>query len=630
MCGIAGVLSDRPAGQIQTAVGRMIAYSRHRGPDGSGEVVIPLGDEAGRLVLGHTRLSIIDLSELSSQPMKDVATNSWLSYNGEIYNFRELRAELADRGVMFATKGDSEVLLKSLVHWGRDALGRFEGMFAFAFWDGARQELLLGRDPLGIKPLYYFRKPGVFMFSSELRALRESGLHDFALDRNGLDSYLTFGAVIGPATVLKDARELVPGHGLVVRNAAVDPTTFEYWSIHGHLSARRQQEKPDFPEAVQRTKRLLKTAVGSQLVSDVPVGIFLSGGIDSGLVARLAAEEQRDNLTLLTVGFEEEEFSEVKEAQQTARQIQIKHQVVHVPNADFKKILPEALSSVDQPTVDGMNTFVISRAAASVGLKVLLSGLGGDELFGGYTTFLKVPRLYRYHKLLRILSLAAGIGTRNRIQWEKIREIKSLRSLGDAYLLQRCIRWRQLPYYLEQNDWGALSSLFDLWDEVRRSRDDFSAIAFMELSFYMRNQLLRDTDVAGMANSVEIRVPFLDLSVVKAALDIPGSSHIDMWGGKKITRSILDQMSQGQLSRQRKMGFLFPWKIWLRGPLSEMISETLHEKKLYHPLSMDFSYGERILKAFHRQDPIVSWYEVWSLFVLLDWQRRNKVGDVAA
>src|SRR3990172_3972086 len=285
MCGIVGVLSDRHVEQIHSAVGRMIAGSRHRGPDGSGDVIISLGEDTGHLVLGHTRLAIIDLSEHSNQPMCDQPSNSWLVYNGEIYNFRELREELESQGGVFTSQGDTEVLLKALVHWGQEALVRFEGMFSFAFWDGAKRELLLARDPLGIKPLYYFHKPGLFLFSSELKALRVSGLHDFLLDRGGLDSYLAFGMVVGPTTALKDVKELVAGHYLVVKNSGRVESTREYWSIFRQLSSTLREKKPDFPESVRHTKHLIKTAVRSQLVSDVPVGIFLSGGVDSGLLA---------------------------------------------------------------------------------------------------------------------------------------------------------------------------------------------------------------------------------------------------------------------------------------------------------------------------------------------------------
>src|SRR5271167_3907011 len=279
MCGVLGFWSDGRPEQTRAAVRDMMAASRHRGPDASGSVEIPLA--TGSLVLGHTRLSILDLSDGSRQPMQDAESGSWLVFNGEIYNFRQLRAELESLGAKFATPGDSEVLLKALVEWGEAALNKVEGMFAFAFWDGRERNLLLARDRVGIKPLYYYASSGPrrFAFASEVKALERAQLCQLTLDRDAVESFLAYGAVIGPNTIYKEIRELEAGHLLRI-NARGEVEESEYWSLSRSLVESGPAYKQDFEQAVAQVRERLSCAVASHLVSDVPVGVFLSGGVD--------------------------------------------------------------------------------------------------------------------------------------------------------------------------------------------------------------------------------------------------------------------------------------------------------------------------------------------------------------
>jgi len=630
MCGIVGVLSAGPLQQARAFVDRMVSCSRHRGPDGSGAVAIPLEGEEGVLALGHTRLSIIDLSDLSAQPMSDPATGSFLIYNGEIYNFREIRNVLEIRGVVFRTTGDTEVLLKALVNWGADAIPRLEGMFAFAFWDGRKRELLLARDPLGIKPLYYFQKQGLFLFGSELKVMRASGAHDFELDKDGIESYLMYGTVVGPSTALRGVRELVPGHCAAIARPEGPLSVNEYWSLSAHLGLPGSGEKRKFKDASDSIAHLFHSSVKSHLISDVPVGVFLSGGVDSGLIARMASFEQKDMISLLTVDYDRQEFSEAEEAKRVADQLGLEHRIIHVSGEGFKSILPKVLESLDQPTVDGINTFVISHAAASVGLKVLLSGVGGDELFGGYTTFRKVPMLFRHNGVIRPMAPVLRRFSGNAIQWEKVQSVSRKVTIGDVYLLQRCIRWDRFRNGEANGGDRLLMAGDEEWRRIQSLGDGYSTVAGMEIYFYLRNQLLRDTDVVSMANSVEIRVPFLDLPLVAAALRLDAECHFDWRGGKRITRNILSRCGAGKKVGRKKKGFLFPWEYWLRHSLKETIAETLLAEELYRSLPVDCRYGRQIMEAFHKGDPLVSWSEVWSLFVLLDWQRRFRYGAVAS
>jgi asparagine synthase (glutamine-hydrolysing) len=611
MCGIMGFLSDGRPEQTRAAVRDMMAASRHRGPDVSASIEIPLADR--RLVLGHTRLSIIDLSEASRQPMQDAESGSWLVYNGEIYNFRQLRAELQTLGIRFVTSGDTEVLLKALVLWGEQALRKLDGMFAFAFWDGRDRNLLLARDRMGVKPLYHYAGPRGFAFASEVKVLERAQICPLTPDPDAVDSFLAYGAVIGPNTIFREIRELEPGSLLRV-SAGGDVAESKYWSLSGCLAESEPAQITDFEQAVARIKGSLEAAVKSQLVSDVPVGVFLSGGVDSSLLALLASRHAQSPITLLTIAFHEQEFSELPYARQIARNLPHHHEVVTLTAEQLRELLPDALSAMDQPTVDGVNTFVISRVGASLGLKVLLTGIGGDELFGGYTTFTKVPRLLRYGAGLRPAArLLSRFRTKNPVQWKKIAEAGPFRSLAEAYLLQRSIRWRQ-------EDSRARSRRVQ--ENVESLANNFQKVAALELQFYARNQLLRDADVFSMANSVELRVPFLDTQLIEAALAISPGYHFEGARGKRITRRILRDLAGEEIPQRRKMGFTFPWQQWLRRSLKETITRTLQDQQLYEPLLLDPTYGRRLLDGLERGDRRQSWSEVWSLFVLLNWQSR--------
>jgi len=614
MCGIMGILSDGKPEQTRAAVRDMIAASRHRGPDASGSMEIPLA--TGSLILGHTRLSIIDLSDGSRQPMQDAESGSWLVFNGEIYNFRQLRAELETLGTKFATSGDSEVLLKALVQWGEAALNKVEGMFAFAFWDGRGRSLLLARDRMGIKPLYYYSGRRGFAFASEVKVLERAHLGPLTLDRDAVDSFLAYGAVIGPNTIFKEIRELEPGHVLRI-NARGEVADSEYWSLSRSLAESTTAEPQDFEQAVSQIRERLGYAVDSHLVSDVPVGVFLSGGVDSSLLALLASHYAKSPITLLTVAFAEQEFSELPYARQIARGLPHHHEVVMLTAEQLRESLSAALSAMDQPTVDGINTYVISRVGASLGLKVLLSGIGGDELFGGYTTFTKVPRLLRYGAGLRPAArVLAKLRTKNPIPWKKVADAGPLHSLTEAYLLQRSIRW-------QQNGSRTLGHRFQ--ENIEPLANDFQKVAALELQFYMRNQLLRDADVFSMANSVELRVPFLDVRLLEAALAISPGYHFAGGSGKRITWRILRDLTGEEIPQRRKMGFTFPWQQWLRRELKETIARTLRDQRLYEPLLLDPAYGRQLLEGLEREERLQSWSEVWSLFVLLNWQCRTGV-----
>lgn len=627
MCSISGILTNRETKEAELAIKRMIIACRHRGPDSTGIENIQISPNSNYLFLGHTRLSIIDLSELSNQPIRDATTNSCLVYNGEIYNFRELREELEKLGKVFASRGDAEVLLKALVQWGEEALNKLKGMYAFGFWNGLKKELLLARDPLGIKPLYYSEMPGLFMFSSEVKAIQSSRLRNFTLDKDAVKSFLTYGAVIQPLTIINEIKELPPGSILKVSRNGEIKFIRKYWSLIENKSAK--ENNIGFSEAANSIKAVLIKSIKSHLVSDVPVGIFLSGGIDSSLISLLASGEEHQ-IKLLTVGFPEEEFSEVKYARIVAERVQREHHVTLLSANEMVNFFPKALSSIDQPTVDGINTYVISNIAASLGIKVLISGLGGDELFGGYTTYRNVPFLFKYRFILpKVAKLVLKIRGANFAKWHKVLQTDDIDTFSKIYLIHRCIRWRGAADVLFPGEIppGEFSVPHGIWEELIKAEnnDDIKSVSLLEMIFYMSNQLLRDSDTFSMANSVELRVPFLDLDVVSEALKFPNNYHQRFWKGKRITREILKGLCPKLPLDREKMGFTFPWRHWLHGDLKEMISETLLSKNLYDNIGLDFQKGKKVLEDFQNHHPLVSWYQIWSLFVLLNWQERNKV-----
>ncbi|MGA3195728.1 MAG: asparagine synthase (glutamine-hydrolyzing) [Terriglobales bacterium] len=626
MCGIMGMFGDGRVEEMAAGVRSMMAALRHRGPDAEASVEIAAGDTA--LMLGHTRLSILDLSAGSAQPIKHAETGSWLIYNGEIYNFRELRSELERLGFRFQTSGDTEVLLHALVAWGETALSRLEGMFAFAFWDGRERTLLLARDAMGIKPLYFYHDNSphgqtgtrMFAFASEVKALERAQICPMTLDEDAVDSFLTFGAVIGPNTIRKEIRELQPGHWLCL-NARLELTERQYWSLADAANDESQFDGT-FEGATSLIRKRLEHAVSAQLVSDVPLGVFLSGGVDSSLLALLASQFASGPITLMTVAFPEQEFSELPYAREIAQGLPHPHQVVTLSATDLQRLLPDALAAMDQPTVDGINTYVISRAGADCGLKVLLTGIGGDELFGGYTTFVNAPRLLKYGAgLRRVARLMGKLGTKNPIPWKKVADAGELGNLAEAYLLQRSIRWRRGKSAAIAERMQASIDPFD---------NDFQKIAALELEFYARNQLLRDADVFSMANSVELRVPFLDLALAKAALSIAPKHHFAGGRGKRITRNLLAELAGERVAQRRKMGFTFPWRQWLQKTLRETIADTLRDEQLYEPLMLNPEYGRDLLDGLERDDRLQSWSEVWSLFTLLHWQARSGVDCAVA
>jgi asparagine synthase (glutamine-hydrolysing) len=629
MCGIAGVALGSGGSRTDLAyrVQAMADGLLHRGPDDGG-----LYESVDRRVaLGTRRLAIQDLSPAGHMPMANAAETVWITYNGELYNAAELRADLETLGYTFRSHGDTEVVLYGYEAWGVELLDRLRGMFSLAIYDRRMTpRLLLARDPLGIKPLYYAWVDGALVFASECRAVVSSGLVSREIGQPGLLAYLQLGSVPAPLTIYRDIRALEAGHYLMMTwtGAAVRPAEpVPYWGLPADSSAAAA-EVP-YPDAVERVRGLLLDSVRRHLVSDVPLGVFLSGGVDSGsLVALMRAADPSGTIRSCSVVFDEQRYDESIYAHEVARHFATDHHDVRVTAADLGNELEPILDALDQPSNDGVNTYFVSRAARQVQLTVALSGLGGDELFGGYPTFSRLGPLVRRARLLQALpgalpALAAGLGAwhphhpgARLAGWvrrggaEPAATYLGLRGMFSAATLRDLVR----PEVLHDGAAG-----FDLLNLVRRSAalprstTTHDQASRLELTAYMRHQLLRDGDVMSMAHSLEIRVPFVDRVVVENILALnttlpPGALP------KQLLRDAVPTLPAAVRLRQDKQGFSFPFGPWLGGPLRPQFGELVREAAEQFRPYLRPDACARVLAAFDAGR--THWSRPWALAAL--------------
>jgi asparagine synthase (glutamine-hydrolysing) len=616
MCGIAGAAGSIERDRAVVAVGLINDRQVHRGPDDSGlEAHLGIG---GQVVLAASRLAIQDLSAAGHMPMIDAETGNLIVLNGEIYNFRELRRELESRGARFTSHGDTEVVLKGYAAWGLDVISRLRGMFALALMDRHGDRLVLARDRLGVKPLYYSLDRGRLLFASELRALLSSGLVPAALSRSAVWGYLRLGAVQDPLTMIEGVLSL-PAASLAVfsRNGLeLQP----YWSLADCF----RNPAPELREAPRLVEQELRDAVSMRLISDAPIGVFLSGGLDSAAVTALAAESSEQPLRTVSVVFPEIKFSEKERIDLVSSRFSTDHTEVNLSESDLLADLPAALAAMDQPTFDGVNIYVVSRAARESGLTVALSGIGGDELFGGYPSFRRVPRL---RKLAKAPSwsrlLAAGALARLRPDDDQMRKLRHyLREPGRPDL--RPERLSRELFGLEEMA-GLLPGVTAPLEVDRAAMssppngDAFNAISYYELSQYTRNVLLRDTDVMSMANSLEVREPLLDHRLIELVASLPGAFKSYGAGPKPLLISAIGHLLPPELLGQPKMGFTLPFPVWLRGDLRLVVEETLLDARLGGQVA-EMLDPEAVASVWHRyQRGLASWVRPWSLYVLKRW-----------
>jgi asparagine synthase (glutamine-hydrolysing) len=596
MCGLAGILTvNQYQDNLEAIITRMQKAIQHRGPDDAGIYISP--DK--QATLSHTRLSIIDLSSAGHQPMSSDDGRYWITFNGEIYNFQQLRQNLISQGEKFRSHTDTEVIIKLYQREGFDCVKSLRGMFAFAIWDEWEKTCFLARDPLGIKPLYYWQSGSTLVFGSELKAILASGLPAVNLSQTGLYGYLISGSVPEPHTLIENISCLEAGHWLYWQADKLKKQ--QYWQID--FTPKNISVK----EAQEIVHTALVDSIKHHFVSDVPVGIFLSGGIDSTAILALASQTQTEELYTYSIAFEEQEWSEGEIAQKTAKLFGTKHTECKLTASAAKELLPKFLAAIDQPSIDGFNTFCVSQIAHESGAKVVLSGLGGDELFGGYKSFQKVPQMVTWGKQLHSFSPIGKVIGAGLAEWGSSPKMKRMGdflhetpSLNNAYCSFRGI--------FSHTEARAISQQY-LGGQVLPSDNpistNFNAQAFtledqvsaLELSCYMRNQLLRDSDVMSMNWGLELRTPLVDKNLLEAIAPIP--SHIRLAVGKQLLIQSVSELPDFVANRPKK-GFSFPFEQWMSNEWSDYFSDVNSPQNI----------------------SLKPWYRRWNLAILKYWWER--------
>lgn len=630
MCGIFGAVGG--AGWLESLrLGDAVGSMAHRGPDGSGVWRSPSREEESgarrpACVLGHRRLSIIDLSDAGRQPMTTSDGRYTLVYNGEVYNYRDLRRELEELGETFHSTGDSEVVLKACARWGASAVERFRGMFALALWDQEERRLLLARDRLGVKPLYIVRNALGLAFASEVRAILAAEAAPRVVSVAGLKGYLRFGSVQEPYTLVDGVRSLAPGSVLEFDGQALRESRF--W----HLPTGRPESVGRF-EAVERLRELLHESVRIRLVSDVPFGVFLSGGIDSSAITALASAEAGRPVHTFTVVFDEAAHSEEKWAADAAARHGCDHHSVRMTGREAAEALPIALADQDQPSADGLNSWYVSRAARQAGLAMALSGLGGDEVFAGYPGFRRIRRLAVGSRLAsgiprRLLAAlgrrAAAPGTSHRLR----KAVALAQAGGNPRAVYRALRFHftneQVDGLLCKDLGGRAMTDEDERAELEPSDDPVNDLSRFELAGYLRNTLLRDTDTMSMACSLEVRVPFLDHVLVEYALGLPGRMKLEGRGNKALLVEAVSALPEETGSRP-KMGFVLPLEGWFRTVMREHLEEALLGAAEPTRSVLGLRPVEGAWRAFLASKGSVSATRIFALVSLSAWIDRHRL-----
>lgn len=589
MCGIAGRVGSHGGPYVH----EMVAALRHRGPDSDGCTT------SGNTSLGMRRLRVLDLSPSGDQPMRGHREDVVLVYNGELYNHVELRRELEQHGHMFRSQTDTEVVVRGYEQWGDDVVLRLRGMFAFAVWDGRRGRLLLARDRLGIKPLYVRDEPdGGLRFASEAHALGSTG----AIDRVAVASFLRLGWVGRGATIQEGIREVPPGHLLVHEDGRSQLRC--YWTPTWR----------DAPADVEALRDALRDSVARHLIADVPVGVFLSAGLDSTAVASIAAEHDAQ-LRTYTVAFDGGR-DEAQPARCFATSIGAHHDVVRLSASTFTEGMPQLVAAMDQPTVDGANSWAISRAVRDAGVTVALSGLGGDELFSGYSTFRRAPQIAQLGQRAPRAALEFAdrtAGRTRRLRYGRVRRSTEAAGRGGLPTAYAGVRGL-LPWAELSRLWPGGSDVLDrLDDEALLHTHHPESVAALEVDNYLRYQLLRDTDVMSMAHSLEVRVPLLDDRVVEAALALRPTP--EGLSGKALLAAAAGPAVAAAAARP-KATFTLPFDRWMRAGLRTWTTSSL-DSLAASPLGFSpdaLSSANRAFDAGH-----LHWRPLYALAVLGAW-----------
>jgi asparagine synthase (glutamine-hydrolysing) len=632
MCGIAGIINRKGRESDPSLIRKMTGAMSHRGPDADGFF------EDGGIALGHRRLSIIDLSAAANQPFTDSSGRYVMVFNGELYNYREVKRLIGDYA--FRTNSDTEVIIAAYAKWGADCLSYFRGMFALVIWDRQEKEIFMVRDPMGVKPLYYYLDDDQLLFASEVRAILATGLVKRRLDETALPDYFSYQSISYPHTMIEGIRQLEAGSWIRIKKGSIEKK--RYWDVT-NIS---KDEDMDAGLVRGRIRELLLQSVRRRLVSDVPVGAFLSGGIDSSAVVGLMAEAGSAAPNTFNICFEEKEYDESAYAEIIARKFNTHHTRVLLKPAVFLGELENALAAMDTPSGDGSNTYTVSKAIRSSGIVVALSGVGGDELFAGYPFFEQYLQIHRRGWLWKIppglrrsvtgLIPGSASGKRQRmIQilrapsngieniYPIFRQILSPALLGQLTSLAGS---RHVVGFGSPASSGGL--LTSVQQELEARKDELSELPLLsqvsaaEYLGYTQHTLLKDTDQMSMAASLEVREPFFDQDLVEYVLAVPDRLKRPSYPKSLLVES-LRPMLPDEIVFRKKQGFLFPWNVWLKNELRSFCETHIHNMA-----QRPFIHGDRLTKywrGFLAGEPAIRWSEIWLFVVLEYWLEKNGV-----
>jgi asparagine synthase (glutamine-hydrolysing) len=618
MCGIAGIMHFRDQPNEPNLIRKMTNAMAHRGPDAVGF----FSDNA--IDFGHLRLSIIDLSSAANQPFPDNSGRYTIIFNGEIYNYREVKALIGEYD--FHTTSDTEMLLAAYIKWGPGCLDYFRGMFAFAIWDRQEKELFLARDRMGVKPLYYYMDDDMCLFASEVRAILATGLVNKRLSPKALVEYFSYQSVSFPFSVVEGIRQLEAGSWMRIKEGRVEVKT--YWDLTKGVT---DFDFADRGKIQLRIRELMLQSIRRRLVSDVPVGAFLSGGIDSSAVVGLMAEAGESRPNTFNIAFDEKEYDESSYADLIAKKFNTNHTRILLQPGIFLDELQNALDAMDTPSGDGINTYVVSKAIRRSGVTVALSGAGGDELFAGYPFF---EQWLRIRSLNGWWNLPAGFRKTLTGGWfpgkkGKIGQLLQLPSNGidQVYPVFRQLLSPRLLRELTALP-GQGSVITAVGEQLAEKSGSIhrmpllSQVSVAEYLGYTQHTLLKDTDQMSMAVSLEVREPYFDQDLVEFVLSVPDVFKKPVYPKSLLVESIKPLLPD-EIVHRKKQGFLFPWNVWLKNELRPFCE--LHLKNI---AQRPFVNGQALMNYWNRflaGDKNVRWAEIWLFVVLEYWLEKNGV-----
>lgn len=568
----------------------MLASLAHGGPDDEGLYF------DRQVAIGHRRLSIIDLSKAGHQPMQDEFDNLAISFNGEIYNYLELKKDLELKGFVFRTKTDTEVIMNAYRYWGVDSFDKLEGIFAFVLYDKEEQSLLLVRDHLGVKPLYYSLNDHELLFASEVRAFK-SIRNDWEENKDWNILFLAFGSIPHPFTTLAGVMQIEPGSYLTINLEDFTSKKAYYYKPNGHNYNINTNQ-----EVLNQMQLAIQKSVRKNLIADAPLGIFLSGGIDSSLLT-LLADRCLDSVRTLSINFDDSHYDEHHYQQLVLEKTEnVKHTSHRVSEHMFWEYLDDVWKAMDQPSIDAVNAYFVTRFAKEEGIKTVLSGLGADEFFGGYSSFKRIKWM-RFARFLPKKRMIGQVVSKLKKSWGRLVYLELPGPIGDYLFLRGIHTPTEIALLLNVSEDSVWKALMRVPFEVPAKMNDMEYVSFLEARIYMSNQLLKDTDYMGMWHGVEVRVPFLDIELLKKIRTIPPTIRYNSDWPKYLLTAPYRNILPRKIIFRKKRGFTFPFQVWMS-----------RSSKRYKALMPNTEQADYLYNQFSNGH--CHWSKCWSLAVL--------------